>query len=150
MLRVNRNVLGHDEALKVLEVAKNGKYEKVVQKSTDRSDYSCSYSRWVTNDPVIRSAVQKIAASVGRNPGQFFVYRMDEGDHFRLHKDSGMHVVYYLSEGWQEEWGGVLELEGNQKFVPEFDASVAVSHMTTHWVTPITGDKPRYTILVKC
>jgi len=150
MITVVRNLLGV-KARKVLGVVSALDYVKLGTQASLQSDYSCSYSRAQTPLELQPVAID-IAGCVGREPHKVFVYRMVEGDHFKRHQDSGDHAVYYLTEDWEEDWGGVLEADGGEKFVPELDAVAVVSSFHPHWVTPVTGKAkhPRYTILVQC
>jgi Rps23 Pro-64 3,4-dihydroxylase Tpa1-like proline 4-hydroxylase len=150
-IRVHRNFLGEELARTVLELVKSGEFKRHVHEL--KKGYSCSYSRCVDleNHPVIRDLSKRAAK---HSPGSYSssrVYRMDEGDHFLTHSDLGEHGVYYFSEGWEEDWGGVLLSEG-EKFVPEFDALAFVAHGRPHSVSHVTNKakSPRYTILIQC
>lgn len=81
------------------------------------------------------------------------------GDHIAAHDDKAfktiddevysreLAVIYYLTDDWKEEYGGLLEdLEGGKTYVPEFNSLVAFNVPRDHVVTPVTGTRPRYSI----
>jgi Rps23 Pro-64 3,4-dihydroxylase Tpa1-like proline 4-hydroxylase len=151
-IAVYPNVLGEDFARRVLGLIKTGKFVKKLHPLDDRG-YSCSYS--VSAKLAAHSEVMEAAKRVSKSLWdaecfRLYVYRMDEGDHFKQHIDSGEHGVYYLCEDWVEDWGGVLSTE-NEKFVPAFDVAATVAARCPHLVTPVTAAAkfPRYTLLLQ-
>jgi hypothetical protein len=56
-------------------------------------------------------------------------------------------VIYYLTRDWAEDMGGVLlDLEGGQAFVPQFNSAVAFRVPRYHEVTPLTTQRARYSV----
>jgi hypothetical protein len=89
----------------------------------------------------------------------FGVHSMTVGDFLRPHSDDNRNrriaLVIYLSQGWQPEFGGALEMTDRDgdvtTMVPEYNSMVVFDVLagTTHLVTPVAasaGDRARLTI----
>lgn len=86
-------------------------------------------------------------------------YKMIEGCHFRMHKDSyksDIGFIWYLSKDWKWDWGGLLLAvnEDNSASValPEFNKLIIMDHKAKqlpHCVTRITSfaKDPRITLV---
>ncbi|KAJ9510491.1 hypothetical protein QJQ45_015954 [Haematococcus lacustris] len=59
-------------------------------------------------------------------------------------------LIVYLTRDWQPEYGGLLlDLEapgGTRTYVPEFNSAIAFRIPRWHAVTPMTTDRPRYSL----
>jgi len=76
-------------------------------------------------------------------------YKMTEGGHFRVHKDtykSDLGFVWYLSQEWKWDWGGLLlTINNNQTAevtIPRFNQLVIMDHkysQVPHTVTPVSA-----------
>lgn len=83
------------------------------------------------------------------------------GAHLDIHADFNLHPVtrwrrranalLFLNEGWQEEWGGVLELDHKARVLPTFGKLVVFETSDRSWhghPTPITDGHWRKSLAV--
>jgi Rps23 Pro-64 3,4-dihydroxylase Tpa1-like proline 4-hydroxylase len=76
-------------------------------------------------------------------------YYMNEGGHFRIHKDdyiSDWGFVWYLNSNWKWDWGGLLlsvhEDQTASVSLPQFNKLVVMNHgskQLPHCVTPVNS-----------
>lgn len=86
-------------------------------------------------------------------------YKMQVGDHFRLHKDDYMSqfgFIWYLNKDWKWDWGGLLltidENNSASVTIPEFNKLIIMNHKYSalpHSVTSISNyaKEPRLTLV---
>jgi hypothetical protein len=56
-------------------------------------------------------------------------------------------LIYYLTPDWKKENGGALvDIEGDQTYIPEYNSLIAFKVPRWHEVEPCVTDKPRYSI----
>lgn len=109
---------------------------------------------------LVEGTLLPIVAQVsGRPAGSYDLraYRMDTGDHLRLHVDdyaADVGFVYHLSAKWCWDWGGVMTVirgERANSVAPVFNQLVVINHglRLPHFVTPITDYalQPRYQLV---
>lgn len=87
-------------------------------------------------------------------------YRLDAGDHFRIHSDhtlGDMSFAYYLSKDWVWDWGGLLVTIENgeaKSYLPEFNSLVVMDAKARvpHFVTQVApwALEPRYMLAGFC
>ncbi|KAF8067273.1 Telo2 [Scenedesmus sp. PABB004] len=74
--------------------------------------------------------------------------RMEDGSVERCSRSVA--VIYYLTLGWAPELGGALvDLEapgGRRVYTPEFNSAIVFEIPRWHEVTPVTADRPRYSL----
>jgi len=94
-----------------------------------------------------------------RNVSSIRAYRLDAGNFFRMHSDNeiaNVSFVYYLSENWRWDWGGLLlAVEDVAKvYLPKFNSMVVMDAKSAvpHTVTQVApwAKEPRYMLAGFC
>lgn len=80
-------------------------------------------------------------------PGDFLKPHADFNWNDELKAYRTVNLILYLNRDWREEWGGVLDLNG-ERVLPTFNRAVAFVTRTdaVHGYGPVTGPVPRKSI----
>lgn len=167
-----------DIAEKIRHLFKNARYEPIDQSVPGR------YASWSKQDlptgpkePFAarfgrctalehHTALQAVMPLVCEIAGQSFpgvkmrAYRLQPGDYFRAHTDDDIgdvSFIYYLSKGWEWDWGGLLMtvIDGvATPHLPRFNSLVVMDakRRIPHFVTEVSkhAKEPRFMLAGFC
>ena len=87
------------------------------------------------------------------------MHMIPSGGYLSKHKDAARHPLlpwkrtlsacWYATQGWQEDWGGQIDIEG-AVMVPEFNTLAIFESDRLHEVLPITGSEDRRVLSLFC
>jgi Rps23 Pro-64 3,4-dihydroxylase Tpa1-like proline 4-hydroxylase len=183
-LKVIQDAIPCELAYQVKTEFETADYDKIVQErkgqfarefpepvtnipGTDEVYYSEFYrSRYLENSPIILETFNShLKPIIETATGKVVVdadlrcYKMTEGGHFRIHRDSNrsdIGFILYLSENWKWDWGGLLLVVQDDSTatvtIPKFNQLVIMDHKYSqipHCVTPVTqfAKEPRFIIV---
>ena len=71
--------------------------------------------------------------------------KMEGGAVIKCSRDVAM--IYYLTKDWKDSYGGLLvDIEGSQTYIPEYNSAIIFQVPRFHQVTPVATHLPRFSL----